>query len=121
LEPLFPALLYFVINQEKEKAFLENRKRDRITHKKRVIILYKLCEYLDCGFKLSFKWNKSSNLFEFNENYKKISWTHNHSLDYQGISEANKKEVFNYMHDKELDLPIMPKELKLKLKLFCKT
>ena len=77
-----------------------------------------MCEYLDCGFKLSFKWNKFSNLFEFNENYKKISWTHNHSLDYQRISEANKKEVFNYMHDKELDLPIMPKELKTQVEAF---
>lgn len=59
------------------------------------------------------KWNETKKLFEINN--KKTSWTHNHSLTYQGVSKATYNEVKTFIQKEHLKMAHTPAQTRDKM------
>ena len=70
--------------------FEELKKRKNYSYKTSKGFANYEIKFLECEFRISFKWIKSRSCFEFNYKAKKNNWIHNHKLDYEGIFEEDK-------------------------------
>ena len=64
---------------------------------------------LDCPFKISYIYDEKKEMYSFNS--KKSHFTHNHKLDYKGLTNKDKEFVLDYMKQKELEGGLKPIEL----------
>lgn len=71
---------------------------------------------IDCKFRISYKIDKASGCYDFNET--KANFQHSHPLDYKGLSKRKKMESLEYMAQSELQSKSRLKDITQKTQAF---
>ena len=92
------------------------KKIDKNSKKTGNYLLMTLWCLIDCKFRISYKFDKASGCYDFNET--KANFQHSHPLDYKGLSKRKKMAALEYMAKSELQSKSRLKDITQKTQAF---